>query len=126
MRSPPGIMALGAASEPGCALCPRCGRPGRRARNDLVRAAPRRLSRPRIAGGRRAGPGSCARREAIILSVPNDATELPSIDEASLEGTEDAHPLQAGAPVRPDSPTFAELGVRPEIVRALAEAVIER
>jgi superfamily II DNA/RNA helicase len=28
--------------------------------------------------------------------------------------------------VRPDSPTFAELGVRPEIVRALAEAGIER
>jgi superfamily II DNA/RNA helicase len=44
----------------------------------------------------------------------------------TLEGTEDAHPLQAGAPVRSDSPTFAELGVRPEIVRALAEAGIER
>ncbi|MGD9530927.1 DEAD/DEAH box helicase [Pseudonocardia sp.] len=28
--------------------------------------------------------------------------------------------------MRPDSPTFAELGVRPEIVRALAEAGIER
>ncbi|HEX3258097.1 MAG TPA: DEAD/DEAH box helicase [Pseudonocardia sp.] len=37
-----------------------------------------------------------------------------------------AHPLQAGAPVREDSPTFAELGVRPEIVRALAEAGIVR
>nr|WP_250548487.1 DEAD/DEAH box helicase [Pseudonocardia sp. H11422] len=34
--------------------------------------------------------------------------------------------MQAGAPVTPDSPTFAELGVRPEIVRALAEAGIER
>ncbi|ODV05259.1 MAG: DEAD/DEAH box helicase [Pseudonocardia sp. SCN 73-27] len=40
--------------------------------------------------------------------------------------TEEAHPLQAGAPVRSDSPTFAELGVRPQIVQALAEAGIER
>ncbi|MDT0351764.1 DEAD/DEAH box helicase [Pseudonocardia sp. DSM 45834] len=39
---------------------------------------------------------------------------------------EEAHPLQAGAPVKPESPTFAELGVRPEIVAALAEAGIER
>ncbi len=38
----------------------------------------------------------------------------------------EAHPLQAGAPVRPESPTFAELGVRPEIVQALAEAGIVR
>ncbi len=37
-----------------------------------------------------------------------------------------AHPLQAGAAVREDSPTFAELGVRPEIVRALADAGIVR
>jgi superfamily II DNA/RNA helicase len=36
------------------------------------------------------------------------------------------HPLQAGASVSEDSPTFAELGVRPEIVRALAEAGIVR
>ncbi|SHK91309.1 Superfamily II DNA and RNA helicase [Pseudonocardia thermophila] len=42
------------------------------------------------------------------------------------EGAEEARPLTGGAPVRPDSPTFAELGVRPEIVRALAEAGIER
>jgi superfamily II DNA/RNA helicase len=34
--------------------------------------------------------------------------------------------LQAGAPVRPDSPTFAELGTQPEIVRALTAAGIER
>jgi superfamily II DNA/RNA helicase len=38
----------------------------------------------------------------------------------------DAEPLHAGAPVRNDSPTFAELGVRPEIVRALNEVGIER
>jgi superfamily II DNA/RNA helicase len=77
-------------------------------------------------------PGSCARREAIILSVQNDTfSESPadspdnSTDAAADEIVE-AHPLQAGAPVAPDSPTFAELGVRPEIVRALAEAGIER
>ncbi|HEY9414959.1 MAG TPA: DEAD/DEAH box helicase, partial [Pseudonocardia sp.] len=35
-------------------------------------------------------------------------------------------PLHAAAPVKPDSPTFAELGVRPEIVRALNEVGIER
>ncbi|MCE3553953.1 DEAD/DEAH box helicase [Pseudonocardia sp. RS11V-5] len=40
--------------------------------------------------------------------------------------TDEAHPLQAGAPVKPEAPTFAELGVRPEIVKALAEAGIER
>ncbi|MGH3564604.1 MAG: DEAD/DEAH box helicase [Pseudonocardia sp.] len=57
----------------------------------------------------------------MILSVPND-TPISTIPE----GTEEAHPLQAGAPVRPEAPTFAELGVRPEIVRALTEAGIER
>ncbi|MGH3904102.1 MAG: DEAD/DEAH box helicase [Pseudonocardiaceae bacterium] len=36
------------------------------------------------------------------------------------------HPLQAGAPVRDDSPTFAEFGVRDEIVRTLRGAGIER
>ena len=66
--------------------------------------------------------GSCARREAIILSVETDSS--PESENADL--LEEAHPLQAGAPVQPDSPTFAELGVRPEIVAALAEAGIER
>jgi superfamily II DNA/RNA helicase len=71
----------------------------------------------------RADPGSCARREAINLSVDNDTSieTPPTADEVVA-----AHPLQAGAPVQPDSPTFAELGVRPEIVKALAEAGIER
>ncbi|HEU5469642.1 MAG TPA: DEAD/DEAH box helicase [Actinophytocola sp.] len=46
--------------------------------------------------------------------------------EAGVPETDTSHPLQAGAPVRPDSPTFAGLGARPEIVRALAEAGIER
>lgn len=47
-------------------------------------------------------------------------------DTVDPEATADAHPLTAGAPVKSESPTFAELGVRPEIVRALAEAGIER
>src|SRR6478672_9385992 len=97
---------------------------------DIVRTAPCRLSCPvgvDTAGGRRAGPGSGARREAITLSVPTENS--PEISTDSPEDViEDvtAHPLQAGAPVREDSPTFAELGVRPEIVRALAEAGIVR
>src|SRR5919112_1785500 len=87
--------------------------------------------------------GSCARREAITLSVETDSSpesidstenETPEIEDAEIENPEDesgdlleeAHPLQAGAPVQDDSPTFAELGVRPEIVAALAEAGIER
>ncbi|HEY2696463.1 MAG TPA: DEAD/DEAH box helicase [Pseudonocardiaceae bacterium] len=46
--------------------------------------------------------------------------------EAGVSEADTSHPLQAGAPVRTDSPTFAELGVRDEIVKALAEAGIER
>jgi superfamily II DNA/RNA helicase len=76
--------------------------------------------------------GSCARREAITLSVETDSSP-ESIDSASTtpesetaDLLEEAHPLQAGAPVKAESPTFAELGVRPEIVAALAEAGIER
>ncbi len=70
--------------------------------------------------------GSCARREAINLSVENDtSTDIHDTDAATTaEEAIEARPLQAGAPVRPDSPTFAELGVRPEIVKALAEAGI--
>ncbi|UZJ26646.1 DEAD/DEAH box helicase [Rhodococcus antarcticus] len=37
-----------------------------------------------------------------------------------------AHPLTGDAPVAPESPTFAELGVREEIVRALHESGIDR
>jgi superfamily II DNA/RNA helicase len=96
-----------------------------------VRAAPCRLSCPfgaDAAGGRRAGPGKCARREAITLSVPaeNSPEISPQISTDSPEEAPEAHPLQAGAPVREDSPTFAELGARPEIVQALAEAGIVR
>jgi superfamily II DNA/RNA helicase len=108
------------------------------ASTDLVRTAPRRLSR--LAECRRRSTsrtGSCARREAIILSVETDSSpestviesttpESAAADSESADLLEEAHPLQAGAPVKPESPTFAELGVRPEIVAALAEAGIER
>ena len=73
--------------------------------------------------------GSCARREAIILSVETDSSpesESTTPENENVDLLEEAHPLQAGAPVQADSPTFAELGVRPEIVAALAEAGIER
>ncbi|WP_407640520.1 DEAD/DEAH box helicase [Actinokineospora iranica] len=46
--------------------------------------------------------------------------------EAGLPETDTSHPLTAGAPVKPEAPTFAELGVHEQIVRALAEAGIER
>jgi superfamily II DNA/RNA helicase len=73
---------------------------------------------PPHSSGRRAGPGFCARREAIILSVDSETNPDNLLDEA--------HPLLGDAPVKPESPTFAELGVRPEIVQALAEAGIVR
>jgi superfamily II DNA/RNA helicase len=79
-------------------------------------------------------------REAITLTVSNNTEDLlagssisTALDPVALEHSESglpetdtSHALQAGAPVRQDSPTFAELGVRAEIVRALAEAGIER
>ncbi|WP_372452747.1 DEAD/DEAH box helicase [Pseudonocardia nigra] len=60
------------------------------------------------------------------MSVEHDTITDIENSTGAADETVEAHPLQAGAPVRPDSPTFAELGVRPEIVRALAEAGIER
>jgi len=44
----------------------------------------------------------------------------------TIEPTEAVEALAADAPVPSDSPTFAELGVRPETVTALAAAGIER
>jgi superfamily II DNA/RNA helicase len=88
--------------------------------------------RHRAAGGRRARLGSCARREAINLSVTDDTApestdhSPAAADEILTEDLVEAHPLQAGAPVSEEAPTFAELGVREEIVRALAEAGIVR
>ncbi|WP_243770100.1 DEAD/DEAH box helicase [Amycolatopsis acidicola] len=46
--------------------------------------------------------------------------------ESGLPESDTSHPLQAGAEVEDENPTFAEFGVRPEIVRALNEAGIER
>jgi superfamily II DNA/RNA helicase len=94
----------------------------------MVRAAPRQLSHLSAPAPVVDEPasGSCARREAINLSVENDTQiENPPTADPADEVVE-AHPLQAGAPVRPESPTFAELGVRPEIVKALGEAGIVR
>jgi len=54
-----------------------------------------------------------------------DPVELEH-SEAGVPDTDTSHPLKADAPVRSDSPTFAEFGVHPEIVRALTEAGIER
>jgi superfamily II DNA/RNA helicase len=54
-----------------------------------------------------------------------DAVQLEH-SEAGVPETDTSHPLQAGAPVRDDSPTFAEFGVHAEIVKALTEAGIER
>src|SRR4029450_7924526 len=45
-----------------------------------------------------------------------------SINQSEIENTA----LAAHAPVRPDSPTFAVLGVRPETVAALEAAGITR
>ena len=68
-------------------------------------------------------------REAITLTVTEETKPIYVIDHSETGLVEDAdtsHPLQAGAPVRPDSPTFAEIGVRDEIVAALRAAGIER
>ncbi|HEX7302452.1 DEAD/DEAH box helicase [Lentzea sp.] len=46
--------------------------------------------------------------------------------EAGVPEEDTSHPLQADAPVETEAPTFAELGVREEIVKALSEAGIER
>jgi superfamily II DNA/RNA helicase len=54
-----------------------------------------------------------------------DPVELEH-SEAGVPETDTSHPLKADAPVRDDSPTFAEFGVKPEIVKALSEAGIER
>ncbi|MFB9433229.1 DEAD/DEAH box helicase [Streptoalloteichus tenebrarius] len=71
-------------------------------------------------------------REAITLTLSNthqdtvDPRSLDHSDSGLADDTDTSEPLHAGAPVPPAAPTFAELGVREEIVRALAEAGIER
>ena len=83
-------------------------------------------------------PGSTCRREAIALTEHHSTNDqIPTTPKADGHSPAqgaievaptpiDAEPLQAGAPVRSDSPTFAELGVHADIVRALEEVGIER
>jgi superfamily II DNA/RNA helicase len=70
-------------------------------------------------------------REAITLTASDE--DLTNLDPVALEHSEagvpdedTSQPLVASAPVENTAPTFAELGVREEIVRALAEVGIER
>ena len=81
-----------------------------------------------VVGGRRADPAPVrGERRSPCPSRPTTSPRSPRAPNRGPPPTDlEAHPLQAGAPVSEDSPTFAELGVRPEIVRALAEAGIER
>ncbi|MQA10803.1 MAG: DEAD/DEAH box helicase [Pseudonocardiaceae bacterium] len=57
--------------------------------------------------------------------TPTDPVELEH-SESGAPATDPSHPLQTGAAIRPESPSFAELGVQSEIVKALSEAGIER
>nr|WP_231949956.1 DEAD/DEAH box helicase [Alloactinosynnema sp. L-07] len=69
-----------------------------------------------------------------MITLTHDNTDsVTELDPVTLDhsvagvpDTDTSHPLTAGAPVLPESPTFAELGVHEEIVRALREAGIER
>jgi superfamily II DNA/RNA helicase len=85
----------------------------------------------------RDGGGRAGTREAITLTVSQ--TYLPNtesveyshprtldLSESAIDEPALPQPLQAGAPVRDNSPTFAELGIRDEIVRTLRAAGIER
>ncbi|MDQ7809269.1 DEAD/DEAH box helicase [Amycolatopsis sp. A133] len=81
----------------------------------------------------RADPGLCAlvTREAITLTAEIPTTEqTPAValehSESGPAALDVSHPLQAGVEVEPENPTFASFGVKPEIVKALAEAGIER
>ncbi|QYN25233.1 DEAD/DEAH box helicase [Amycolatopsis sp. DSM 110486] len=79
--------------------------------------------------------GLCAlvTREAITLTAEQSTTEETTTPAVALEHSETgpaaldtSHPLQAGVEVEPEAPTFASFGVKPEIVKALGEAGIER
>ncbi|MFI7540116.1 DEAD/DEAH box helicase [Actinoplanes sp. NPDC049599] len=61
-----------------------------------------------------------------MTDIENTETE-PAVDPVAALAAEPALvPVLTRAPVRPDSPTFAELGVRAETVEALAAAGITR
>ncbi|MDX8036258.1 DEAD/DEAH box helicase [Lentzea sp. BCCO 10_0856] len=69
------------------------------------------------------------RERLITLTAEVEAHLDPVLlehSEAGVPEEDPSHPLLADAPVDTDSPTFAELGVRDEIVKALAEAGIVR
>ncbi|WP_424233084.1 DEAD/DEAH box helicase [Actinophytocola sp.] len=92
--------------------------------------APRRPSRTaktvRLSGpsrAERAGQG----RDHITEQNTQDLDPVTlEHSEAGVPDTDTSHPLKADAPVRNDSPRFAEFGVKAEIVKALSEAGIER
>jgi superfamily II DNA/RNA helicase len=70
-------------------------------------------------------------KEAITLTTFDNPADTPDPvtlehSEAGVPDTDPSHPLQAGAPVTPEAPLFADFNVKPEIVRALTEAGIER
>jgi superfamily II DNA/RNA helicase len=69
------------------------------------------------------------RERLITLTAEVEAHLDPVLlehSEAGVPEEDPSHPLLADAPVDTDSPTFAELGVRDEIVKALGEAGIVR
>ncbi|MDX8054684.1 DEAD/DEAH box helicase [Lentzea sp. BCCO 10_0798] len=69
------------------------------------------------------------RERLITLTAEVEAHLDPVLlehSEAGVPEEDTSHPLLADAPVQSESPTFAELGVRHEIVKALGEAGIER
>ncbi|OLR90338.1 DEAD/DEAH box helicase [Actinokineospora bangkokensis] len=67
-------------------------------------------------------------RERLITLTQDTDADPTTLEhsEVGVPDTDTSHPLTATARVSTDAPTFAELGVREEIVRALAEAGIER
>ncbi|MET9631284.1 DEAD/DEAH box helicase [Lentzea sp. NPDC006480] len=69
------------------------------------------------------------RERLITLTAEVEAHLDPVLlehSEAGVPEEDPSHPLLADAPVATDAPTFAELGVRDEIVKALGEAGIVR
>ena len=72
------------------------------------------------------GPAAAATEPAVadapVAADPDGVVADAAIDPADAELT---HPLSGDAPVRPESPTFAEFGVDDRIVRTLGDVGIE-
>ena len=88
-------------------------------------------SRPCSAGFSRAGRGWCGRSPGgPAVGAGERGTALTTTDEhdniTTESETEDFEPLAARAPVREDSPLFADLDVDDKIVQALADVGITR